>query len=121
MIVTYIFFWIRSGIHQQLSSASQLSLAQLEERKTVTVQRAIVILRPAVRSREGRRFFCRSDILYRWGIVGVDGISQNPTFLARKRMLEHFDAVVKVHDLPSCHTQLDLMYTMYEYRGDKAR
>ena len=35
-----------------------LSLAQLEERKTVTVRRAIVILRPAVRSREGRLFFC---------------------------------------------------------------
>jgi hypothetical protein len=35
-------------INQKLSTA-QLSLAQLEERKTVTVQRAIVILRPAVR------------------------------------------------------------------------
>jgi hypothetical protein len=31
------------------SNCDQLSLAQLEERKTVTVQRAIVILRPAVR------------------------------------------------------------------------
>ena len=42
----------------EICLAYQLSLAQLEERKTVTVQRAIVILRPAVRSREGRHFFC---------------------------------------------------------------
>ena len=41
----------------EIRLACQLSLAQLEERKTVTVQRAIVILRPAVRSREGRLFF----------------------------------------------------------------
>ena len=72
MIVTYIFFCIRSGINQQLSSASQLSLAQLEERKTVTVQRAIVILRPAVRSREGRLFFCS----FRWYCIDV--VSKKP-------------------------------------------
>lgn len=57
-----------------------LSLAQLEERKTVTVQRAIVILRPAVRSREGRHFFCHLNILYRSRIVDVDGAGQNPIF-----------------------------------------
>ena len=68
----YIVCW-HTSINYQLSSASQLSLAQLEERKTVTVQRVIVILRPAVRSREGRLSFAISTSVHRIGFVVADG------------------------------------------------
>jgi hypothetical protein len=40
-------------------------------------------------------------------------------FLARKRILKPSDAVVKMHDLPSFHRQLDSMYKRYWSEGKK--